>query len=89
MRIKVETWCKYKYDQIQEEYGNVLNKFGLVKSDDETAYLNINSLEDLFELDKELRNFCDGLNDYGVYFGIVVQHNDKGEQLLEIKDNYD
>lgn len=89
MNVKIETYAQYKYEEIQKEYGSILHKFGLTKADDGTAYINVNSLEDLFELDKELCNFCNELDGYHVYFGIVVQHNDDGEQLLEIKDNYD
>ena len=45
MNIKIETYSHYKYDKIQKEYGSVLNKFGLTKADDETAYLVVNNLE--------------------------------------------
>jgi hypothetical protein len=87
MNIKIETYAEYKYDEIQKEYGSVLHKFGLAKSDDGNAYVSINRLEDLFELDKEIRNFCDEQDKF-VYFGIVVKHFNE-EPLLEIKDNYD
>ena len=86
MNIRIKTYAEYKYENIQKEYGNILHKFGLTKSDDGSAYINVNSLEDLFELDKEISKFCD--DDWRVYFGIIVKHDGK-EQLLEIKDNYD
>ena len=89
MNLKIETYAEYKYDEIQKEYGSVLHKFGLAKADDESAYISINSLEDLFELDKELRSFCDERDDdWCIYFGIVIEHFN-GQPLLIIKDNYD
>lgn len=88
MNIKIETWGQYKYDRIQEEYGSILHKFGFTKADGGSAYITINSLEDLFELDRQLTRFDEELEDWGVYFGLVITH-DKGEPMLEIKDNYD
>lgn len=88
MNIKIETYSECKFNWVQKEYGSVLYKFGLTKADDGTAFVIVNSLEDLFELDKELNVFCNDQDDWHVYFGIIVKH-DKGELLLEIKDNYD
>lgn len=88
MNVKIETYGKYKYDTIQKEYGSVLHKFGLSEANDESAYIIINDLEDLFELDKELMNFNDARDDWSVYFGIIITH-DNGQPMLEIKDNYD
>lgn len=88
MNVKIETYAEYKYDEIQKEYGSILHKFGLTKADDGTAYLSIDCLEDLFDLDKELCNFSDERDDWSTYFGIIIKHNGK-EPLLEIKDNYD
>lgn len=88
MNVKIETYAQCKYDEIKKEYGSVLDKFGLTKADDGTAYINVDCLEDLFKLDKELNSFCDNRDDWGIYFGIIIKH-DNGEQLLEIKDNYD
>lgn len=88
MNIKIETSGENKYDRIQKEYGSVLQKFSLTKTDDGSAYITINSLEDLFELDRQLTRFDEEREDWGVYFGIVVTH-DKGQPMLEIKDNYD
>ena len=87
MNIKIETWGQYKYDRIKEEYGSILHKFGLTKVD-ESAYITVNSLEDLFELDRQLTLFDEEQEDWGVYFGLVIKH-DNGEPMLEIKDNYD
>jgi hypothetical protein len=87
MNIKIETWGQYKYDRIKEEYGSILHKFGLTKVD-ESAYITVNSLKDLFELDRQLTRFDEEREDWGVYFGLVDTH-DKGEPMLEIKDNYD
>ena len=88
MNIKIETYGEYKFNRIEKEYGSVLHKFGLAKADDETAYITVNSLEDLFELDKELNKFCDEQDNWRVYFGIIIIH-DHGQPMLEIKDNYD
>lgn len=88
MNIKIETYSEYKFNWIQKEYGSVLHKFGLAKADDESAYITVNGLEDLFELDKELDKFCDEQDDYSTYFGIIITHN-RGVPMLEIKDNYD
>lgn len=88
MNIKIETWGQYKFDRIKEEYGSILHNFGLTKADDESAYITVNSLEDLFELDRQLTRFDEEREDWGVYFGIVITH-DKGQPMLEIKDNYD
>ena len=88
MNIKIETYSDYKYDEIAKEYGNVLHKFGLTKADDGTAYLSVDRLEDLLELDKEISNFNDERDDWHVYFGIVIKHY-SGQPLLEIKDSYD
>lgn len=90
MNIKIETYGEYKYDAIQKEYGSVLHKFGLTKSDDGNTYITINDLEDLFELDKELNTFDDERDGDGwsVYFGIIITH-DNGQPMLVIKDNYD
>ena len=88
MNIKIETYSEYKFSWIQKEYGSVLHKFGLTEANDGTAYITVDSLEDLFELDKELNSFCDEQNDWRVYFGIIVKH-DRGIPMLEIKDNYD
>jgi hypothetical protein len=88
MNIRIETYSDIKYESIEKEYGSVLNKFGLAKADDESAYITVNALEDLFELDKELSRLDDEKYDWGVYFGIVVTH-EREVPLLVIKDNYD
>lgn len=88
MNVKIETYSEYKYDEIEKEYGSILHKYGLTKADDESAYISINNLEDLFELDREISDFCDDRDDWNVYFGIVISQFN-GEPLLEIKDNYD
>ena len=88
MNIKIETYADYKYDEIQKEYGSVLDKFGLTKANDGAAYISINCLEDLFKLDKELRSFCDEKNDWSIYLGIIIKQENE-DLWLEIKDNYD
>jgi hypothetical protein len=88
MKIQLETYCAYQYDEIEKEYGSVLHKFGLTKSDDGFAYLSVDRLEDLFELDKEIRNFDDEQDDWHVYFGMIIRY-ENGQPLLIIKDNYD
>ena len=87
MNVRIETYGEYKYDEIQKEYGSVLNKFGLSKLDDD-AYISINCLEDIFNLDKEIRAFCEEHDEDIYYFGIMIKHFN-GEPLLEIKDNFD
>ena len=88
MNIKIETYSEYEFNWIQKEYGTVLQKFGLTKADDGSAYITVSSLEDLFALDQELDQFCEEQDDWRVYFGIIVTH-DNGMPMLEIKDNYD
>ena len=88
MKIKIETRCADQYDEIEKEYGNVLHKFGLTKADDGTAYLSVDRLDDLLELDKEIRNFDDERDDWHVYFGMIIRY-ESGQPLLIIKDNYD
>lgn len=88
MNIKIETSGENKYDRIQKEYGSVLQKFGLTKADDGSAYITVNGLEDLFELDRQLSRFDEERDDWSVYFGIIITH-DRGVPMLEIKDNYD
>lgn len=88
MNIRIETYGDWRHDEIQKQYGSILHKFGLTKANDGSTYLNINGLEDLFELDRELTKFSDENDDWSIYFGIMITHNDK-EPVLEIKDNYD
>jgi hypothetical protein len=88
MKIQLETRCADQYDEIEKEYGSVLHKFGLTKADDGFAYLSIDRLEDLFELDKEIHNFNDERDDWHVYFGMIIRY-ENGQPLLIIKDNYD
>lgn len=88
MNIRIETYSDIKYERIETEYGSVLNKFGLAKADDESAYITVNGLEDLFELDRQLSRFDEERDDWSVYFGIIITH-DRGVPMLEIKDNYD
>ena len=88
MNIKIETYAQNKYDVIQKEYGSVLNKFGLTEADNGRAYVTINSLEDLLNMDKELRNFKESQQGWHVYLGLIISHDNNGP-LLEIKDNYD
>lgn len=89
MNIKIETYGDYKYEPIYKEYGSVLDKFGLTKADDETAYVNINGLEDLLDMDKKLRDFDAEREDYSIYFGIIIGHDEDENPLLVLKDNYD
>lgn len=89
MNINIETYADYKYDEIQKEYGSVLHEFGLTKNDDEKAYVVINSLEDLLYMDRKLRDFDAEREDYSVYFGIIIGHDENENPLLLLKDNYD
>ena len=91
MNIKIETYSECRYDEIQKKYGRVLHQFGLTKADDGSAYITINGLEDLFNLDEEINNFCNEQEYWYTYFGILVHNgeNPYNEPYLEIKDNYD
>ncbi len=89
MNIKIETYGEFKYDAIQKEYGSVLHKFGLTKDDDGRAYVVVDGLEDLLNMDKELRDFDAEREDYSFYFGIIIGHDENENPLLLLKDNYD
>lgn len=89
MNVKIESYMYYAYDDIQKEYGSVLHEYGLTKSDDGYAYINVNSVEDLFEINKKLRKLDDEREEWSVYFGILVECDDYGVPILTIKDNYD
>ena len=89
MNIKIETYADYKYDPIHKEYGSVLDKFGLTKDNNERAYVVINSVEDLLNMDSSLRDFDEKREDYSVYFGIIIGQDKDGNPLLVLKDNYD
>ena len=88
MDIRVTTYSAYRYDEIQKEYGSVLNKFNLIEAEYGRAYITINSLEDLLNIDKELSVFQENQTGWNVYFGLIVSHDNNGP-LLKIKDNYD
>lgn len=89
MNIKIETYGEFKFDSIQKEYGSVLCKFGLTKDDNGLAYVTIDTMEDLFDMDEKLRDFDEERVDYGVYFGIIITQDEDGNPLLVLKDNYD
>lgn len=92
MTVKIETYCHSEYDEIWQEYGKVLNKFGLEKVEGThyaEAYITINDLVDLLELEKALGEWLELAEDWSVYFGIVLTHTDSGRPLIVIKDNYD
>lgn len=88
MRINVETCDSDNYDEILKEYGEVLSKFGLVKTDKNGSSIRIDCLEDLFNLNKEIKNFVNSSEKSIVYFGIMVKSYDEDIPYLEIRDNY-
>lgn len=96
MDIRIETYADYEYESIAQEYGEVLYEFNLhqiiVSSRNNMVYngaaITINALDDLFLLDKKLREFDEKIEEWHVYFGILTQEDHNGTYLC-IKDSYD
>lgn len=90
MKINIETYFKCKYDDINEEYGVVLNKFGLSEEPNGRASVNIDSLEELISLHTEIDKYIkeNETEFYFPYFGLMIC-SDNEHTYLEIKDNYD
>lgn len=90
MTLNIETYSEYKYNEIKNEYGSVLSNYGLRKTGClEHACIDINTLDELFLLNKEIEEFVDKSNDSLPYFGLMIKSYDDGTPYLEIKDNYD
>ena len=89
MKIRIETYFFYKYDEILQEYGKVLSRFGLSKTDDGHAEIYIGTLGDVLNLHKEIEAFINSSDKSCHYFGLMIKSYDDGTPYLEIKDNYD
>ena len=89
MKINIETYSSNRYDEISVEYGEVLKKFGLSKTQDGNAEIYIDCLGDLLNLNRELELFAENVDVPVVYFGLMIKSYDDGAPYLEIKDNYD
>ncbi len=89
MKIRIETCFFYEYDEILQEYGKVLSRFGLTMTDDNHAEIYIGTLGDIFSIHKEIEEFIDNSDKPYHYFGLMIKSYDDGTPYLEIKDNYD
>lgn len=91
MVIKIETRSESEYEPINELYGTVLQHFNFYK-DDNAAYIELNTLEDIDKLDSTLQDYVDNYDgdnpDIHYYFGLLFNHF-YGNLVLEIKDNFD
>lgn len=87
MKINIETYDCNKYDEISEEYGKVLSRFGLTKTENGYAEIDVDYLEDILNLHRDIKEFTSGKSI--PYFGIMIRSYDNGKPYLEIKDNYD
>lgn len=89
MKMNIETYASNKYEEISEEYGTVLLRFGLTETEDGNAEVYIGCLGDLLNLNKELEEFTSKSDKPLPYFGLMIKSYDDGTPYLEIKDNYD
>lgn len=96
MLVKIETYSDYEYDPIKKEYGSVLNKYGLQEIDDKygrnnfkAAAITLNTIEELFQLDADLRKLDEDEDGWHLYFGLMTQIDENCNNRIVIKDNYD
>lgn len=89
MRINIETYLNNSYEEILEDYGEVLERFCLRKTENGNAEIDISCLGDLLSLHKELEKFIEDVEVPLVYFGLMIKSYKDGTPYLEIKDNYD
>lgn len=89
MTINIETHSSNEYDEITSHYGTVLDQFGLSRTETDDAQICIDSLDDLWNLAKELETFAENAETPIVYLGLTVKTHKDGTPYLEIKDNYD
>ncbi len=87
MVINIETHSSNCYDEICAEYGEVLEQFGLMKKD-EKARIVIYELQDVFNLHREITNFCDENDKDSPYFGLMIKTYEDGTPYIEIADNF-
>lgn len=87
MKFRIETWGEFSYHSINQDYGEVLEEFGLENIDGK-AWITLNSFEELFDLHEKLDRYIDEKD--WTFFGIVTKSDIyEGERYLLIKDNYD
>ena len=87
MKIRIETREENRFENLQAKYGPVLSGFGL-SEDNGYAVIAINSLDELFVLDRDIRKYIDKSKSCNPYFGLAIRTDDDGVQYLEIQDNY-
>ena len=90
MKINIETYDYNKYDEISKEYGEVLYRFGLTKTESFYAEIDVDCLEDILNLHRDIKEFTSGKSI--PYFGIMIESYDtydNGKPYILIKDNYD
>ena len=87
--MNIETYASNKYEEISEEYGTVLSRFGLTETEDGNVEVYIGCLGDLLNLNKELEEFTSKSDKSLPYFGLMIKSYDDDTPYLEIKDNYD
>ena len=92
MIIKIETSSEFEYNYINELYGSVLCHFNFYKDDNNYAYIELNTLEDICKLDSMLEDY---VNNYEgdkskicFYFGLLFNHF-YDNLILIIKDEFD
>lgn len=89
MEIGIEIYGSNRYNEILEEYGKVLSRFGLTRTKEGNANIIIECLGDLLNLHREIEEFIDESDKSIPYFGIMIKLYDDGTPYLEIKDSYD
>lgn len=89
MKINIETYGSDKFKDIFEEYGSVLAVYGLTETPGGAAYIEVGTIEDLFDINERLKDFCEETDRPLPYFGLMVKTRGDGRPFLEIKDNYE
>lgn len=88
MKINIETYDSNEYNKILTDYGEILSRFGLFRTEENNAGIIVECLEDLFRINRELEKFINESDMTIPYFGIMIKSYDDGSPYLEIKDNY-
>ena len=71
MKMNIETYASNKYEEISEEYGTVLSRFGLTETEDGNAEVYIGCLGDLLNLNKELEEFTSKSDKVISFFNLI------------------
>ena len=91
MIIKIETSSESEYEPINELYGTVLQHFNFYK-DDDAAFIELNTLDDVDKLDSMLSTYVDNYegdkSKICFYFGLLFNHF-YDNLILIIKDEFD